>query len=54
MNTRNTKRIPLENQDASINSPYDPFQKILENIGQKDEGIHDLKLKILSPRHHVK
>ena len=45
MNTRNTQRIPLENKDASINLGYDPFQKILENLEQKDEGIDDLKLE---------
>ena len=54
MNTRNTQRIPLENKDASINSGYDPFQKILENLEKKDEGTHDLKLEILSLRDHVK
>ena len=32
MDTRNTKRIPLENKDGYINSRYDPFQKILENL----------------------
>ena len=46
--------MPLENKDASINSRYDPFQKILENIEQRDEGIHNLNLEILWPRDHIK
>ena len=54
MNTRNTKRNPPENKDASIKSEDDPVQKILENLEQKDEGIRDLKLEILSLRYQVK
>ena len=54
MNTRNTERSPSENKYASINSKDDPFQKILENLEKKYEALHNLKLKILSPRDQVK
>ena len=54
MNAINTKRNPSENKDASIKSKDDPFKKILAKLEQKDEDIHDLKLKILSQRDQVK
>ena len=54
MNTINTERNPPENKYASIKSKEDPFQKILANLEQKDEDIHDLKLEILSLRDQVK
>ena len=54
MNTRNTERNPLENKDASIKLEDDPFQKILENLEQNDEDIHDLELEILSSSDQVK
>ena len=54
MNTRNTKRNPLENKDTSIKSAEDPFQKILAKLEKKDEDIRELKLEILSLRDHVK
>ena len=54
MNTRNTERNPLEKKDASIKSEDDSVQKILVKLEQKDEDIHDLKLKILSLRDQVK
>ena len=54
MNTRNTKINCLENKDASIKSEYDPVQKILAKLEQKDEDIRVLKLEILSLRDQVK
>ena len=54
MNTRNTKRNPLEYKGASIKSEDDPVQKILEKLEKKDENIRDLKLEILSLRDQVK
>ena len=54
MNTWNTKRNPPVNKYVSIKSEEDPFQKILGNLEQKDEDVHDLKLEILSLRDHVK
>ena len=54
MNTRNMERNPSENKDASIKLEDDLVQKILEMLEQKDEDIHDLKLKILSLRDQVK
>ena len=54
MNTRNTERNPSENMDSSIKSKDDPVQKILANLEQTDEDIHDLKIEILSLRYQVK
>ena len=46
MNTRNTKRNPLENNDASIKSEDYSIHKLLEKLEQKEEDIQDLKLTI--------
>ena len=48
------ERNPSENKDASIKSEDDPIQKILARLVQKDEDIHDLKLKIQSLRDQVR
>ena len=54
MNTRNMKRSPPKNKDASIKSEDDLVKKILAKLEKKDEYIRDLKLKIFSLREQVK